>query len=1109
MLRPIIIIGCGGSGLKTVRYVRDSVAKHLERKGWESGIPQAWQFLGLDVGIQKDPSIPFLPNIDYSDLTLAFSTYQKLNAALEAKFPIDSDGFYEMMGWRPNLKQLDVPLPSTPGPLRAVSRAAGILAMHYVVQQRIIKAFAECTAGGQELGEVSQYLGVTVPPGTPVPSPIVVVVGSMAGGTGAGIMLDVVDLVRRTDINGAYPVLVAFTPDIFGSIQNEAMTANAAAFMSEMMSAYWDNEATDGALLPSKVAVHTRGPHSIYLVGRKNIDGFDLLDSKNVYRAVADFLAAVVTSNNHQEHFFQRSVRSSEMMAPANAGGYGFQPALLKGVASSFGSATISIGRDRFRDYLKALLHRSIIEYLSVGFRSVANSIVDDDSDSLDDRKIIDDLKLHNIEKFLLDCGFTGVQIRDTFVSSEIVENRRADVSSKINEAFTSTTQQSPDVWWLLLIDRAAQIRIAEHSIFESELEADLQRWETEILHRVLHTSTEFSALLSMPVVLALLETAKTSLMAESNSLRTESKNARELAEQIDQKARLQLVSNADDSLHLSAEPVQTAISEMSEAIVFEWTALVKQKLATALESVATTVLSNLEASISQSLSRITEMTRSQDGRAAIIDGWPKNDGTVPYSFAPSPMEFYLEGPETWPELAKTLLSKSLGDTAGLPIDPVEAARLLLIRGGFGGDGSKKVIPPLIWSTGHGPTLEWEPGQQVSIQIVDDFESMTHRIDSWLMRPSTELFYVLLEGLSAYLMPVHHKTGAAIPNHQQRLAAFRQLLTQALMQSRPLIEIDNVMNSTVHPKSLSYTLDFQGFPFGHGHPAREITESIVQNFMNTAAGVDWAFSSGDAESVLITNFLEYPVHPSVITSFTQPLATALSKFSPDLLRSSFWQWRRARILENFIPLPDELRIAAIRGYAVARILGAMTVEVEGENRISTNAGVFAFPKNLLTLTDQDNLLPTLLEAMILSFADVPAKGKAAFDAYGALIEHGTGGGIAAEFEITGDAARILLTGDYGNVQILDQMRANALATDPQGRVANAIKYLDANIARYDRLDALPLDPRSWRNQVGSVEPVDTMTRELIGDLRKAYVQVREAVLRFENSSKTGTGGGVS
>jgi hypothetical protein len=421
----------------------------------------------------------------------------------------------------------------------------------------------------------------------------------------------------------------------------------------------------------------------------------------------------------------------------------------------------------------------------------------------------------------------------------------------------------------------------------------------------------------------------------------------------------------------------------MSKAIVLEWSAMVKEKLAVALESVATTMLSGLEASVSQSLARISEMTKAQDGDPAIIDGWPKNDGVVPNSFAPSPVEFFLEDYSTWPELAGTLLSKSLGDPAGLPIDPVEAARLLLIRGGFGGDGRRKAVTSLIWSIGHGPTPVWEPGQQVSVTIADDFASMTERIDSWLMRPATELFYVLKEGLSDYLMPTHSKTGAAIPNHQQRMSTFRQLLTQALMQSRPLIEVDNVLNATVHPNPLSYTLNIQGFPFGQGHPAREVTESIIQGFMNSPESVDWAFSSGEAESVLITNFLEYPVHPSVINSFTQPLTTALGRFDPDLLRSSFWQWRRARILENFIPLPDALRIAAIRGFAVSRILGTMTVEPKGQNQISTSAGIANFPKNLLTETDQNNILPVLLEAMILTFADAPIKGKSAFAAYGA------------------------------------------------------------------------------------------------------------------------------
>jgi len=39
----------------------------------------------------------------------------------------------------------------------------------------------------------------------------------------------------------------------------------------------------------------------------------------------------------------------------------------------------------------------------------------------------------------------------------------------------------------------------------------------------------------------------------------------------------------------------------------------------------------------------------------------------------------------------------------------------------------------------------------------------------------------------------------------------------------------------------------------------------------------------------------------------------------------------------------------------------------------------------------------------------------------------------------------------------------------------------------------PLDPKSWRDQSGKVDPVDTLTRELLHDLTMSYVLVRDAV----------------
>ena len=106
--------------------------------------------------------------------------------------------------------------------------------------------------------------------------------------------------------------------------------------------------------------------------------------------------------------------------------------------------------------------------------------------------------------------------------------------------------------------------------------------------------------------------------------------------------------------------------------------------------------------------------------------------------------------------------------------------------------------------------------------------------------------------------------------------------------------------------------------------------------------------------------------------------------------------------------------------------------------------------------------------------------------------------MAAGFEIDGVTAQILKTGEYGNVEKVDAARADSLGNDPQTRIKNAIAYLDANIKRYDAIESRPMHPHSWRNQVGAVDPVDTMTRELLPDLRKGHVMVREALERFES-----------
>ena len=67
MLRPVIFIGCGGSGEKAVRYVRAAVKRTLDQSDWDHGMPDSWQFIGLDtLTTQENPAeIPTIPGNDF------------------------------------------------------------------------------------------------------------------------------------------------------------------------------------------------------------------------------------------------------------------------------------------------------------------------------------------------------------------------------------------------------------------------------------------------------------------------------------------------------------------------------------------------------------------------------------------------------------------------------------------------------------------------------------------------------------------------------------------------------------------------------------------------------------------------------------------------------------------------------------------------------------------------------------------------------------------------------------------------------------------------------------------------------------------------------------
>ena len=1104
MLRPVIMIGCGGSGQKAVRYIRDAVRRQLDHNNWEGGIPNAWQFIGLDtLNIQEAPGeIPLLPASDYKSVSLEFGTFTDLsNALLALHPPHEKLGYEELIGWRPQPEHVTVPLKSGAGQMRGVGRAAGIVSLATVVRPRIEEAFGACRSGGAELQQISEHLGIPVPPGTPTPDPLVVVLGSMAGGTGAGILLDVVDLVRRTDSRGAFPVTAIFTPDIFNFSANDAMSANGLAMLSELMSAYWDDEISHNNLIPNIVRVDNRGPHATFLIGRKNLGGSDLKTSQSVYRAVGEAMASWVYSSGVQDSVYNFITVNWTMNAQANIGGYPFDEVRQRGVVSSFGSATVSIGRDRFREYTSKLLMREMLENLYEGHTKKKTQELGQDARNMTEATILESLLEKYRADFLEACGLAergpdANQVSDHFASGQLTREELKVIKNEMGTPFGAQTD-SPNGWYTKLASQARQV--AKNSNHRSHTGFDelATTWSSETYERILRTTSDYVGRLGLKFAAELVRGTVNEISQAAAELHQSASEDLNQSTGLAEEAK-SILRNAGTTgnLGFEASPVQSALDSFAKSLGRQWRASRRELVATATEALANEVLSILAQQLTQAHGLIHEYVNTIDGQPAMTASWPTYRGGIPEGFLPSPLEFFLEESDTWEETLERIASDAMERSQEFDYqatDPIDATRYLVNVGGFSA-GRHGEVSPVVWdarSTSGSP--QWAPGQKAQISIVAEHEELLDRVGAWMTQPATPMQRHFSEHLRQFLAPTDDD--GPIQDHRTRLQAFRRKLEEARNQAKPLIEVDLALNAQIHDAhpQLKVLPIMQGFPFPAGHPAREIVSGVM--------GDDVRFNDAESQSVLISSFIEFPVHPMVVSSFVQPLGSRINEIgvNADQLRGAFWLWRRTKVLQDFVPLPDETRLAIIRGFAVARMLGYITADPSQKVRVTGTSGPLEFPFPLLTDVSSNNILPALLEAFGLCFAKVAQQQLSVFDAYKRLYELGESTGSI--YVLAEEAETFIRTGTASHSP-MDVERHDRARADTEGERSEKLQqYLRTNITRYEALKVQPFTGQETRDLYGSVKPEDTLSRELVDDLKNAYDEVLNALV-------TRTSGGV-
>jgi len=242
MFRRLLFVGLGGSGGQTLRVLKRDLKEWLKDLEWEGSFPAGWQFLHIDT-----PAVP--DGIRKGGGSLEDSEYLGLIGegvgfdAVSGKIDKISGVGPELLGWRVDGQALRVPLMMGAGQFRAIGRA---IAMCYAqpIKDRLSLSINRINnpASNAELASIYTMANGT-PPSVAAASPIVIVVSSLAGGTGAGLLVDVCDILRALAPTwGGESIALLYTPEVFlglgdGSIGG--IQPNSLAAISEVLNGYW------------------------------------------------------------------------------------------------------------------------------------------------------------------------------------------------------------------------------------------------------------------------------------------------------------------------------------------------------------------------------------------------------------------------------------------------------------------------------------------------------------------------------------------------------------------------------------------------------------------------------------------------------------------------------------------------------------------------------------------------------------------------------------------------------------------------------------------------------------------------------------------------------
>lgn len=1015
MLSPLLVIGVGGSGGKTIRSMKQALRRQLDAHRYEGDIPAAWQFLQFDTTYDGlDFPAPMLPRGEFHQVVASGEDFEDVKRKLENLGPL-SERQKMLSGW--GIPYSPIAIEKGAGQQRAIGRQVGIADAKEILAalSTAISKMRTPTAMA-ELARMAETLGAPQPSNTPN----ALIIASLAGGSGAGMFIDIAELLKRatTDTWASESMSILYTSEVFEGLGDAGadVRKNSLGAMNEVVSGKW-NGLTERSLMmldklgiPSSVADSNDffGCKGNILVGARNSSGANLAQESSgagmdeVFLTIGEALAGAFTDGAITEFLYKQAfVNITQRKMTVDASGLAPEIAGKDTLPfAGIGFGRVTLGTDRVVDYVADAMTNKQVEKLLWPELN---------QELLKDGQRRADLILNKANElwpnFLEDSGLdergSQDQVLDELRPDNLDQAIKAYITKLVKSGFPERPQESSKVAKSLWSEWESGSG-EELDEYRKKTRQKALAWRSMIQQKVANQVAHEVAMNGYFVTIALLEKLEEEVKQYgATSLRREQQDAENAVRGFNAGAWAQKFAELTEGktgLSVNDSDVMGASAKLlSQVMTYRFNAYLKDLAASLMDDFVTGYLQPLRETLINAQFELDRDWRSEvlpDGQTNPKKWFPEwGNRSVPKKYKPRTIERTLIPAEEYEELFNQYAGRDAADSDPFKKSVGHSLLGLKLDVAPGIKNEQKLISVTSnWVPAVRDAQEMgEPASKATISIETGIVELSQKNRVWLKDPKTS-FGALTDMSIRQFVDADGDPEKRAKREDQFVEAYQAMLGL----SQPLVKLNrSAMNHIISVNNGEpadgIMLKTSKIPFAIDSRIGRRCTDILQQFGVAISDDGFAgkwFDGASNESMLYsTSTLQASLPAWAFESLTAPIAqqAAISKNNAGLW-NQFWDGRRGRPLTESVPFATEIRRSIVTGWFLARLFNMVELEELPVGRSAkiwnpnlTNPGWSQFPRPLISTSVQDNnrnwLLPSILMSGGLALVELGQSGS--------------------------------------------------------------------------------------------------------------------------------------